>query len=136
MKNVLITKTDGTFSLLNTVDDGTNALVVNDSVIPTTDWVGSGAYTFTVGSVTYTIRKAPDLDGNYHLIQGTETTYHFEKALSNADRITQQIEEAVSTKVDMTDALMNLDTGAAAGTTDGDLYSAIEALGWESDVIV
>lgn len=32
--------------------------------------------------------------------------------------------------------LIDLDTSAAAGTTDGDLYAAIVALGWENDVIV
>lgn len=31
---------------------------------------------------------------------------------------------------------LELDTTAAAGTTDGDLYAAIVALGWESEVIV
>ena len=31
---------------------------------------------------------------------------------------------------------INIDTSAAAGTIDGDLYAAIVALGWESDVIV
>lgn len=31
--------------------------------------------------------------------------------------------------------LIQLDTTAAAGTTDGDLYRAIVALGWESEVI-
>lgn len=30
---------------------------------------------------------------------------------------------------------LELDTTAAAGTTDGDLYAAITALGWESEVI-
>ena len=30
---------------------------------------------------------------------------------------------------------LELDTTAAAGTTDGDLYAAIQALGWESEVI-
>lgn len=32
--------------------------------------------------------------------------------------------------------LISLDTSAASGTTDGDLYAAIVALGWENDVIV
>ena len=31
--------------------------------------------------------------------------------------------------------LLGLDTSAASGTTDGDLYAAIVALGWESEVI-
>lgn len=39
-------------------------------------------------------------------------------------------------KVDMTTPKYNFDTTAAAGTTDGDLYAAITALGWESEVIV
>lgn len=33
------------------------------------------------------------------------------------------------------DGEIDLDTTAAAGTTDGDLYGAITALGWENDVI-
>lgn len=31
--------------------------------------------------------------------------------------------------------MITLDTTAAAGTTDGDLYAAIVALGWQNDVI-
>ena len=34
------------------------------------------------------------------------------------------------------DLKLELDTTAAAGTTDGDLYAAIVGLGWESEVIV
>ena len=34
------------------------------------------------------------------------------------------------------DCFIPLDTTASVGTIDGDLYSAIVALGWESDVIV
>ena len=34
------------------------------------------------------------------------------------------------------DVFLGLDTTAATGTTDGDLYAAIVALGWQSDVIV
>lgn len=33
------------------------------------------------------------------------------------------------------DGKINLDTTAGSGTTDGDLYAAIVALGWEDDVI-
>ena len=35
----------------------------------------------------------------------------------------------------MHNGMITLDTTAAAGTTDGDLYRAIDALGWTSDVI-
>lgn len=37
---------------------------------------------------------------------------------------------------DLLDGKIDLDTAAAAGTVDGDLYAAITALGWQSDVIV
>lgn len=39
-------------------------------------------------------------------------------------------------KVDMTTPLINLDTAAASGTDDAELYDAIVALGWQNDVIV
>lgn len=39
------------------------------------------------------------------------------------------------TWVDITTPRVNLDTTAAAGTVDGDLYAEITALGWQSDVI-
>ena len=37
-----------------------------------------------------------------------------------------------STKVDMTTPQLNLDTSQSPGTTDGDLYAAIDALGWSA----
>lgn len=36
---------------------------------------------------------------------------------------------------DSSEGRISLDTTAAAGTTDGDLYAAIVALGWEDEVI-
>ena len=39
------------------------------------------------------------------------------------------------TWVSITDMKCNLNTSAASGTVDGDLYAAIVALGWQSDVI-
>lgn len=39
------------------------------------------------------------------------------------------------TWVSITDMKCNLNTSAASGTVDGDLYTAITALGWASDVI-
>lgn len=46
------------------------------------------------------------------------------------------ITNLTNNKVDMTTPLINLDTSAASGTDDAELYDAIVALGWESDVIV
>ena len=33
------------------------------------------------------------------------------------------------------EGMISLNTSAASGTTDGDLYAAIVAMGWEDDVI-
>jgi hypothetical protein len=42
-----------------------------------------------------------------------------------------------TTKIPITKAAeyVDLNTSAASGTTDGDLYRAITALGWQNDVI-
>lgn len=44
--------------------------------------------------------------------------------------------DAESEVDDLQEGLITLDTTQSAGTVDGDLYLAITALGWESDVIV
>lgn len=41
----------------------------------------------------------------------------------------------ISDITNLKNGLLPLDTTAATGTVDGDLYSAITALGWEGDVI-
>jgi len=67
-----------------------------------------------------------------------------EKELPVADNIdsadylrmvsSEGISQIVSARV-LYDGLVELNTSAASGTTDGDLYAAIVALGWENDVI-
>lgn len=49
----------------------------------------------------------------------------------------KKLEEDSNGDLSLTNNLkLGLDTTAASGTTDGDLYAAITALGWETDVIV
>lgn len=49
---------------------------------------------------------------------------------------TQKLEEDSNGDLSLTNNLkLGLDTTAASGTTDGDLYAAIVALGWQSEVI-
>lgn len=49
----------------------------------------------------------------------------------------QKLEEDGNGDLSLTNNLkLGFDTTAASGTTDGDLYAAITALGWQSDVIV
>lgn len=57
-------------------------------------------------------------------LNGSTVTYE-----QKADVLPLAIEE-------LSDGLLELDTTAPGGTVDGDLYAAIVALGWESDVIV
>ena len=66
----------------------------------------------------------------------TNGTYEMELAtftvgVSALSDVVETFEEIKGAK----DGYMNLDTTASSGTTDGDLYAAIVALGWDSDVI-
>lgn len=87
MKNSLIIDENGVLQMASSIDDGTNALIVNGTTIPTTDWIGSGDYTFTIGTVTYTIMKAPNSTGNYQLIKDSETEFHFARAYSKREEL-------------------------------------------------
>lgn len=87
MKNTLIINDNGVLQMASSIDDGTNALIVNGTTIPTSDWIGSGDYTFTINSVTYTIMKAPNSTGNYQLIKDDETEFHFARAYSKRDEL-------------------------------------------------
>ena len=51
------------------------------------------------------------------------------------DAVEDRVTAVETDKVDMTDALINLDTTAAASTVDGQLTAALTALGWLNDVI-
>ena len=82
MKNSLLIDDTGVLQMASSTDDGTNSLIVNGTTIPTSDWIGSGDYTFTINSVTYTITKAPNSTGNYQLIKDSETEFHFARAYS------------------------------------------------------
>lgn len=42
----------------------------------------------------------------------------------------QKLKNLDDNKIDMTDSELNINTSAGSGTTDGDLYTAIDALGW------
>ena len=87
MKNILLIDDSGVLQMASSIDDGTNALIVNGTTIPTSDWIGDGDYTFTINSVTYTIMKAPNSTGNYQLIKDDETEFHFARAYSKRDEL-------------------------------------------------
>lgn len=79
MRNDLFTNTDGTPDLLSCTDDGTNTLYVDGSEVPTGSWTGSGDYSFTSGSHTYTIAKAADANGNLQLVKDSDYSYQFQR---------------------------------------------------------
>ena len=53
----------------------------------------------------------------------------------NLNKIENGIYDNANNVDDLLDGLIDIDTSAASGTTDGDLYAAIVALGWQDDVI-
>ena len=57
---------ESTGALLNVsrVNIGENSLYINGLVVAVSDWTGTGAYTRTIGGVTYTINRAALNEGN------------------------------------------------------------------------
>ena len=74
MKNVL-TYNNGSQDLLANVDDGSNTIYINDSLIPSTDWVGTGTYTTVVTGTTISIERISDLSGNIMLQKQADNEY-------------------------------------------------------------
>lgn len=122
MKNILNTKTDGTPALLSNVDEAGNSLFINGTEISSSSWVGEGTYTFTVGSHTYTISKAPDNDGNYQLLKVSDYTYHFVKIVSKSiDDLAEQVASLTTTVGGLSGDVSSLQT--TVGGLSGDVSS-------------
>lgn len=88
MKNILNID-NGIPTLLSNVDDGTNTLYINDELVPSSEWTGTGYYTFTSGGLTFTIQKIRDDSGNIMLQlieQSGGTSYRLIKAISNDEK--------------------------------------------------
>lgn len=86
MKNILdIDTTTGTPLLLTSVDAGENSVTINGSVLPVSSWVGSGAYTFTVGGVTFTLNQISENTGNIMMVRESDTVYTLKKIIASTD---------------------------------------------------
>ena len=72
MKNSLILE-NSEIALYSTADDGTNRLFINNTLIPTSSWVGTGVYTYQ----NITIHKAESLTGNLMLKKLADFEYFF-----------------------------------------------------------
>lgn len=80
MKNSM-TITNNVVQQVTCADDGTNRLFINDTEIPSTDWIGSGSYTY--GSIT--IDQISDLSGNIQLSEITATHYALVRTVTGTD---------------------------------------------------
>ena len=115
MKNILNID-NGIPTLLSNVDDGTNTLYINDELVPSSEWTGTGYYTFTSGGLTFTIQKIRDTSGNIMLQlieQSGGTSYRLIKYISNADKY-YSIEDPAETDLADQDYLPFYDTSAGA----------------------
>ena len=69
---------------------------------------------------------------------GNQVTQNVADITTNANNIGAHTTAIGANSADIAvlqDGKIDLDTAAAPGTIDGDLYAAIVALGWENDVI-
>lgn len=109
-------------------------------------WADQAAYIVTEGGVASFNGRAGAVvpeSGDYSASQVTRGTGTVETALASIESgintlnntTLPAMQSDIDGKVSMTDALLNLDTTQASTTTDGALYAAITALGWESEVI-
>ena len=115
MKNILNID-NGIPTLLSNVDDGTNTIFINGEELPSSDWTGSGVYTFTNGGITFTIRKISNNSGNI-MMQMDErsggTSYQLVKYVSNAEKY-YSIYDPAETDIADDDYIPLLDTSAGA----------------------
>ena len=80
MRNDLTIDTS-TGALLNVsrVNVDENSLYINGTAVPSSSWTGTGAYTTTIGGVTFTINKIVRNEGNITLIKNSDTNFTMSK---------------------------------------------------------
>ena len=79
MKNVILINTDGE-QLISSVNDGTNTLYINGTLIDSSEWIGTGNYTATIEGHNITIAKIADTNGIVQLIRNSAYNYSLVKA--------------------------------------------------------
>lgn len=106
-----------------------------------TDYVNDQLNTTVNTNVKYVMTD--NGDGTVSLEDATAYTQQGDSfdasILNNVDATVNAIGTQVTTNTadvaNLLDGKVDINTSASTGTTDGDLYAAIVALGWESDVI-
>lgn len=74
MKNTL-TYSQGAQSLLANMNDGTNRILINGVEIPSSDWTGTGTFTYSVEGATISIQRIADTSGNIMLQKVATDSY-------------------------------------------------------------
>lgn len=109
------------------IDTNTNSNVVYIM----TDLADSSTKNITLQDATVYTSLGDSLDAN--VINETNSTVN---AIANAvNNNYDDIQINAAAIAVLQDGKIDIDTTASPGTTDGDLYAAITALGWASDVI-
>lgn len=106
-----------------------------------TDYVNDQLNTSVNTNVKYVMTD--NGDGTVSLEDATAYTQQGDSfdasILNNVDATVNAIGTQVTTNTadvaNLLDGKVDINTSASTGTTDGDLYAAIVALGWETDVI-
>lgn len=80
MKNNLVIS-NGAVQLMSRTDDG-----INNTLIPSSEWVGTGTYTYSNDGVTFSFTKIVSLDGNVILKQIDAITFEFVMEKENKDQ--------------------------------------------------
>lgn len=93
MKNILNITNSGE-QLISSIDDGTNQLIINDSVIPESQYIGSGTYTATISGHNITIAKTTG--SNIMLIRNSEYDYSLVDVPSRSDPVDWIIDQGTN----------------------------------------
>ena len=93
----------------------------------------SGSYTDLTDKPNFGVLEATD-DDNGNISIGYTTSY-IDHLMMNQLTLKDGNTDYFVVNPTENEVLVNLDTTAASGTTDGDLYTAILTLGWENEVI-
>lgn len=121
-------KDDYTNDVLNENVNSNVKYILTDNGDGTVSLQDATAYTTLGDSLDASVINATNTVVNAIGNQVTQNVADISTNATNITTNTTDIAILLAGKVD-------LDTTAAAGTTDGDLYAAIVALGWEAEVI-
>ena len=119
MKNIIDINANGEV-LVSSVNDETNTLYINGTLIDSSQWIGSGSYTATVEGHAITIAKAPDLNGNIQLIRVSEYNYRLIK-LRSFNNVLDVYQDGIS--VVGSDGIARI-TGGSSGANKNTWYGS------------